>query len=123
MARPIRISSSLLEDAEIQGALEHRSAPKQVEYWASIGKLVSAKMTPEDSLALLQGFLNVNLVASNPADFDIDDIMAEVESDRATGTLANKVSDSPFRYGIDPNNPSQLIRMDSKGIHNVDQGI
>jgi len=121
MQKPIRINDTLVAEAELHGALEHRSAPKQLEYWANLGKLVAAKLKPEDSLALLQGFMDVRLVESDPADFDMDDILSSLETDRSTGTLANAVSESAFRYGIDPDNPTQLVRMDRKGTHKINE--
>lgn len=121
MQKPIRLNDTLVADAELYGAIEHRSAPKQLEYWASLGKLVAAKLKPEDSLALLQGFLDVRLVESDPTDFEMDDILGSLEADRSSRTLANAVSESAFRYGIDPANPKQLVRMDRKGTHKVNE--
>ncbi|MBL1320058.1 MAG: hypothetical protein COA63_003225 [Methylophaga sp.] len=39
MAKAIKLSDSLVNDAVINGKAQHRSAPKQIEYWASIGKI------------------------------------------------------------------------------------
>ena len=39
MAKAIKLSDSLANDAVINGKAQHRSAPKQIEYWASIGKI------------------------------------------------------------------------------------
>ncbi len=40
MAVAMKISEDLVEDAKIVAAAEHRSVPKQIEYWARIGKAV-----------------------------------------------------------------------------------
>lgn len=45
MAVAVELSSALVEDAKVVGAkvvgaAEHRSVPKQIEYWARIGKAV-----------------------------------------------------------------------------------
>jgi hypothetical protein len=40
VAVALKLSDSLVEDAKVVGAVEHRSAPKQIEYWARIGKAV-----------------------------------------------------------------------------------
>lgn len=36
----MKLSEDLVEDAKIVAAAEHRSVPKQIEYWARIGKAV-----------------------------------------------------------------------------------
>jgi len=38
MSKAIKLSGRLMNDAVINGKAQQRSAPKQIEYWASIGK-------------------------------------------------------------------------------------
>jgi hypothetical protein len=40
MAVTLRFPNKLVEDAKPYAAAEHRSVPKQIEYWARIGKTV-----------------------------------------------------------------------------------
>ena len=40
MAVALKLSDELVEDAKTHAAAEHRSVPKQIEYWARIGKAV-----------------------------------------------------------------------------------
>lgn len=40
MAVAMKLSDALVEDAKTVAAAEHRSVPKQIEYWARIGKAV-----------------------------------------------------------------------------------
>ena len=40
MAVAMNLSDDLIEDAKTDAAAEHRSVPKQIEYWARIGKAV-----------------------------------------------------------------------------------
>lgn len=40
MAIALKLSNELVEDAKPHAAAEHRSVPKQIEYWARIGKTV-----------------------------------------------------------------------------------
>ena len=40
VAVAMKLSEDLVEDAKIVAAAEHRSVPKQIEYWARIGKAV-----------------------------------------------------------------------------------
>lgn len=48
----IKLSKGLVDDAKIVALTEHRSVPKQIEYWARIGKAVLDN--PELPLRLIQ---------------------------------------------------------------------
>lgn len=48
----LKLSDALVEDAKVSGAAEHRSVPRQIEYWARIGKAVLEN--PELPLQLIQ---------------------------------------------------------------------
>ncbi len=37
----VKLSESLVETAKLYGAIEHRSVPKQIEYWSQIGKIAT----------------------------------------------------------------------------------
>ena len=52
MAVAMKLSDDLVEDAKTVAAAEHRSVPKQIEYWARIGKAVLDN--PEMPLQLIQ---------------------------------------------------------------------
>jgi ParD-like antitoxin of type II bacterial toxin-antitoxin system len=43
--RPTRVSSDLLDSAVVEGAKENRSAKRQLEHWARVGKSVCARQT------------------------------------------------------------------------------
>ncbi len=52
MAVALKLSDELIEDAKTTAAAEHRSVPKQIEYWARIGKAVLEN--PELPLRFIQ---------------------------------------------------------------------
>lgn len=52
MAVAMKLSDDLVEDAKAVAAAEHRSVPKQIEYWARIGKAVLDN--PDMPLRLIQ---------------------------------------------------------------------
>ena len=37
----VKLSEGLVESARRYGAIEHRSVPKQIEYWSQIGKIAA----------------------------------------------------------------------------------
>ena len=41
MAINVKLSEALVESAKRYGAIEHRSVPKQIEYWSQIGKIAA----------------------------------------------------------------------------------
>ncbi|NOQ63116.1 MAG: hypothetical protein GQ582_01225 [Methyloprofundus sp.] len=55
MAKAIKLSDELVHDAAINGKAQHRSAPKQIEYWAKIGKI--ADENPDLPLIFIRGIL------------------------------------------------------------------
>ncbi len=42
MSIAIKLSDELAQDAKLYAAVNHRSVPKQIEYWSRIGKLAEA---------------------------------------------------------------------------------
>ena len=55
MATAIKLSSELVSEAAINGKAQHRSTPKQIEYWARIGKI--ADENPDLPLGFIKGIL------------------------------------------------------------------
>lgn len=51
MSRAIKLSDELVEDAAVYGKALHRSPPKQIEYWARLGKL--AEENPDLPMSFL----------------------------------------------------------------------
>ncbi|NOQ94758.1 MAG: hypothetical protein GQ547_09025 [Methylophaga sp.] len=55
MATAIKLSDELVDDAALNGKAQHRSTPKQIEYWARIGKI--ADENPDLPLGFVKGIL------------------------------------------------------------------
>jgi len=55
MATAIKLSDQLVSDAALNGKAQHRSTPKQIEYWARIGKIVDEN--PDLPLRFIKGVL------------------------------------------------------------------
>ena len=41
MAINVKLPESLVENAKRYGSIEHRSVPKQIEYWSQIGRIAA----------------------------------------------------------------------------------
>jgi hypothetical protein len=61
MATALKLSDELIEIAKPHAAAEHRSVPKQIEYWARLGKAV------EDNPELPLQFIKDTLLALQEA--------------------------------------------------------
>jgi len=55
MAVNVKLSESLVEQARRHAVAEHRSVPKQIEYWSMIGK--AAEENPDLPFALIRDIL------------------------------------------------------------------
>ena len=91
MANPMRLSNSLIKDAEKQTKQSFRSVPKQIEFWASIGKEVESSMTPADIAALANGEIEIKILRKKSEPVNFEDVFTGIEADRAANTLAQKV--------------------------------
>lgn len=41
MAVNVKLSEYLVDSAKLYASIEHRSVPKQIEYWSRIGKIAA----------------------------------------------------------------------------------
>lgn len=55
MSINVKLSENLVEQAKVFGSLEHRSVPKQIEYWSRIGKI--AQENPDLPFSLIREIL------------------------------------------------------------------
>ena len=55
MAVNVKLSDSLVEQAKCHGRIQHRSVPKQIEYWSQIGKV--AEENPDLPFSMIRDIL------------------------------------------------------------------
>jgi hypothetical protein len=55
MSINVKLSENLVQHAKVFGNIEHRSVPKQIEYWSQIGKL--AQENPDLTFSLIREIL------------------------------------------------------------------
>ena len=55
MSQPVKLSEPLLKDARRVASVNSRSVPKQIEYWARIGKV--AEENPDLPYSFIKGIL------------------------------------------------------------------
>jgi ParD-like antitoxin of type II bacterial toxin-antitoxin system len=62
MSHPVQLSDQLFDDARRYASVSHRSVPKQIEYWARIGKMA------DDNPDLPYSFIKEILLSKQEAD-------------------------------------------------------
>ena len=55
MATNVKLSDALVDQAKRYGQVQHRSVPKQIEYWSQIGKI--AEENPDLPFSMIRAIL------------------------------------------------------------------
>ena len=113
--RNVRLSDELYEAADSVAEATLRSAQKQLEYWAQLGRLADGMLTNVEAAALLSNdsFISEISLFKNSAP-RADDIMAEIQQDRANGALKAKVTHASVVYDVAEDGLS-IRRIDTAG--------
>ena len=108
MVSPVRLDSELLQQAELAGRLNKRSAPKQIEYWAEIGKTLENSLNAQDLIAISQGLATVHLQPVASPTLDPDHIFAELDMRRNSGSLSAAITQAQPYYQASRQRPGLL---------------
>ena len=114
MASPLRLSTALVEAAEKEGALQKRSAPKQIEFWAELGKAVDGVIDAADVVAVIQGLRKIKVEPVKSMAVDSRDVFDSLETIRESGGLAEKVTSAAVYYEASLSRPGLLDRVSSR---------
>lgn len=115
MASPMRLSPDLVRAAEAESLLHKRSVPRQIEYWAELGRQLADQLSMEDLLAVRQGLARLELRAVEAAPVDPDEVFSEVSELRESGGLYDAVTDADFHYEPSRYKPGMLDRVHRDG--------
>ena len=114
MASPLRLSTALVEAAEKEGAVQKRSAPKQIEFWAELGKAVDGVIDSADVVAVIQGLRKIKVEPVKSMAVDSRDVFDSLETIRESGGLAEKVTSAAVYYETSLSRPGLLDRVSSR---------
>jgi len=112
---PLRLDANLVRSARAAARLHKRSLPRQIEYWAEIGRALEKEISAEDLLALRGGLAHVSLEKHKSVPVEPDEVCGDLEASRGKGVLADRVCESPVRYQSSPAHPGLLERIDRDG--------
>ncbi len=112
-ANPLRLNQELVTAAERAGMIQKRSVPKQIEYWATLGKAVENVLDYPDIFAVMQGLKKINVEPVTPVGVASDDVFAGLEKQRADGTLRDQVTKAVIYYEASRSRPGLLDQVNS----------
>lgn len=109
---PIRLNPSLIAAAEREGMVQKRSTPKQIEFWADLGRAVEQVIDLSDVLAIRQGLKRLKLEHVESVTVDPDDLFNDLEERSQTGSLSDDVTESAVYFEASKGHPGLLDRVD-----------
>lgn len=112
---PLRLDAELIRAASAAARLHRRSLPRQIEYWAEIGRAVEKRVAMEDLLAVREGLARLVVEKGALAEADPDEVFASLEQARQSGSLAQTVTTAQERYQSSPGRPGLLERISPDG--------
>lgn len=110
MPQPVKLSDALVLDARLAAEVEQRSIAGQVEYWASLGKLVDAMIDGRTRTAALRKSGSKSLT----------ELVATVGVAEGDARLKAYLASEPFpHFEPHPTRKGILIRTDADGSQSV----
>ena len=111
--KSIRLNTDLISHAQSAAAVQCRSIPNQVEYWANLGRIISSVIGIEDAFAIIQGLKKLRVESTVTAPIDSDTVFNNLEADRAKRFVDKAITSAPFYFEASQKRPGLLDRVDS----------
>lgn len=111
MANPLRLNPELVSAAERAGLVQKRSVPKQIEFWATLGKAVENVIDYSDIFAILQGLKKINIEPITSVTANPEEVFAALEKHRARGDLGEKTTKAVIYYEASRSHPGLIDRV------------
>ena len=108
MTTAVRLDDSLVRHAAAEGAVNRRSTPKQIAYWAEIGRAVAGDVSAEDLIAIVQGIRQVRVEPVVADSISSDELWAEVDQSRESGDLGRSIGRGRTVYQASGEKPGYL---------------
>ena len=107
-ASPVRLQSCLMQMAAIDGAILHRSAAEQIEYWADLGRKVSKLLTPETLLEVQAGLTTIEAIPRNTQPVNSAEVFRSLQNSRQSGAISEAINSGEVRYQASNAHPGML---------------
>lgn len=112
--KSIRLNADLIFQAQSAAGVQHRSIPNQVEFWATLGRIISSVIGIEDAFAVLQGLKVLRVEPTQTVSIDSDTVFNDLEADRVKGFADKPITSAPFYFEASNKKPGLLDRVDSQ---------
>ena len=118
-SNPLRLDRELVRAADAVAKRHKRTVPRQIEYWAELGRAIEPLVDPTVLIALQEGL--ARLVVEMPPSEPVRpaDVFADLEHARNDGDLPMRVSSSPIRYQASAAAPGYLEQIHPDGTKTV----
>jgi len=113
-SRSIRLAAELIDAAELQGKAMHRSAPNQIEFWATLGRRLAPSLSHHDLLAISQGLVRVRVEVESSSRVDPDQVFAAVAIQSQKPFTSPAEHPASFQYESS-DTPGHIDRVDAQG--------
>ena len=110
--KSLRLDSGLIKTAERIGAIFKRSAPKQIEYWAELGKAVEKVVDIVDVMAVLEGNKKIAVESVVSKRIDPNNVFNSLEARRESGELEKEVTTARIYYEPSSDHPGLIDKVD-----------
>ncbi|MEJ2157019.1 MAG: hypothetical protein P8X96_16925 [Desulfobacteraceae bacterium] len=110
---PIRLNPLLIKAAEREGMVQKRSTPKQIEYWADLGRAVERVIDLSDVFAILQGLKRLKLENVESVSVDSDEVFDHLHHRTGTAPLSEEVTAATIYFEASAAHPGLIDRVDS----------
>lgn len=116
---PVRLQKELMQAATIAASRSHRSASKQIEHWASLGRQIAHFVNEDTLLKVSMGLARLNVEPTLGQPVDPEAVFSTVDTDSRSDQLAEKISPTTIRYQASMIHPGYLEQIDREGHRKV----
>ena len=110
---PLRLDSTLVAAAKREGSIKKRSAPKQIEFWAELGKAVEQVLDYNDVFAVIQGLKRIKVESVISKVVDPATIFNSLEESRTSKELAGKTTSAAVYFEASRRQPGLLDKVNT----------
>lgn len=115
ISSPLRLDHKLVAAATAMGSLFKRTTPRQIEYWAELGRAVERELDAETVIALREGLAQLKVEPIQSAPIAADEVFANLDAMRGSGALSASVSSAKLRYQASITAPGLLEQLHPDG--------
>jgi hypothetical protein len=93
--------------------MQKRSTPKQIEYWADLGRAVERVIDLSDVFAVMQGLKKLKIESVESVVVESEELFGDLDEQRRSGNLADSVTTASVYYEASRERPGLLDQVDT----------